>query len=207
MAPYRKTMYYLKEFDGRGPENLHEIFNYHHSCLRSVVERSFGVLKNEWQILREYHCILWRSNQRLLWHALRCIISQLITTNPKWMWMAWLGMARTVIGQINDQTRNWLAASANDNIVRYWIAAGLYGLAWFVCSGKVCVITNVTQQLMANLFRNWHWLLALQICYFYSLYDMSGICISKHLMYLCCLFVHLRCRLAPFYSMVIAAIF
>lgn len=47
MAPYRKNWYHLKEFEMKGPENLNEIFNYHHSCLWNVVERSFGVLKNK----------------------------------------------------------------------------------------------------------------------------------------------------------------
>ncbi|EEC79134.1 hypothetical protein OsI_19788 [Oryza sativa Indica Group] len=49
MSPYRKTRYHLKQLDTKGPENLHEIFNYQHSCLRNVVERSFGVLKDRLQ--------------------------------------------------------------------------------------------------------------------------------------------------------------
>ncbi|WVZ64429.1 hypothetical protein U9M48_013939 [Paspalum notatum var. saurae] len=46
MPPYRKSRYHLKDFETKGPENLNEIFNFHHSSLRNVVERSFGVLKN-----------------------------------------------------------------------------------------------------------------------------------------------------------------
>ncbi|WVZ91603.1 hypothetical protein U9M48_037750 [Paspalum notatum var. saurae] len=46
MPLYRKSRNHLKDFETKGPENLNEIFNFHHSSLRNVVERSFGVLKN-----------------------------------------------------------------------------------------------------------------------------------------------------------------
>ncbi|KAL6657379.1 hypothetical protein ACP70R_005159 [Stipagrostis hirtigluma subsp. patula] len=52
MAPYRSNRYHLSEFISKGPENLYEIFNYHHSSLQSVIERAFGVLKSKWQILK-----------------------------------------------------------------------------------------------------------------------------------------------------------
>jgi hypothetical protein len=43
---------YWKEFKHRGLEKLEEMFNLHHSKLRNVVERSFGVAKNKWQMLK-----------------------------------------------------------------------------------------------------------------------------------------------------------
>ena len=53
LAPYKGERYHIGEF--RPSEVLHrpeERFNYLHSSLRSVIERTFGVWKNKWEILR-----------------------------------------------------------------------------------------------------------------------------------------------------------
>ncbi|XP_038722065.1 uncharacterized protein LOC120014218 [Tripterygium wilfordii] len=52
LAPYRGQRYHLKVFQN-GPDVLTpwEAFNYAHSSLRLVIERTFGVLKNKWRIL------------------------------------------------------------------------------------------------------------------------------------------------------------
>ena len=53
LAPYKGERYHIGEF--RPSEVLHrpeERFNYLHSSLRSVIERTFGVWKNKWRILR-----------------------------------------------------------------------------------------------------------------------------------------------------------
>ena len=52
LGPHRHNRYWKKEFKYRGPEHLQELFNYHHSKLRNVVERTFGVAKNKWQMLK-----------------------------------------------------------------------------------------------------------------------------------------------------------
>ena len=52
LAPYNGTKYHLSEYrDGPEPQGKKEIFNYAHSSLRNVIERSFGVLKMKWRIL------------------------------------------------------------------------------------------------------------------------------------------------------------
>ena len=51
LGPHRQTKCW-KEFKKRGPQHLEEVFNYHHSKLRNVAERSFGVAKNKWQMLK-----------------------------------------------------------------------------------------------------------------------------------------------------------
>jgi hypothetical protein len=38
------------------PENAKELFNLRHSSLRNVIERIFGVLKRQWQILGGKGC-------------------------------------------------------------------------------------------------------------------------------------------------------
>lgn len=52
LAPYKGTKYHLPEFrSGPIPKGMKETFNYAHSSLRNVIERSFGVLKMKWRIL------------------------------------------------------------------------------------------------------------------------------------------------------------
>ena len=54
LAPYKGQKYHLPEFrQGRAPIGKKEIFNHAHSSLRNVVERSFGVLKMKWRMLRD----------------------------------------------------------------------------------------------------------------------------------------------------------
>jgi hypothetical protein len=46
LAPYKGTQYHLPKFhQGPMPRGRKENFNYAHSSLRNVIERSFGVLK------------------------------------------------------------------------------------------------------------------------------------------------------------------
>ncbi|CAL5333481.1 unnamed protein product [Camellia sinensis] len=53
VAPYRGQKYHLQEFNRRrryhGPQ---ELFNHRHSSLRNVIERTFGVLKQRFPLLR-----------------------------------------------------------------------------------------------------------------------------------------------------------
>ncbi|XP_066320365.1 uncharacterized protein [Miscanthus floridulus] len=54
LAPYKGTKYHLQEYrDAPEPQGKEETFNYAHSCLRNVIERSFGVLKMKWHILHQ----------------------------------------------------------------------------------------------------------------------------------------------------------
>ena len=45
MAPYQNKRYWVKEFKDRGPQDVQEVFNRHHSKLRNVIERTFGAAK------------------------------------------------------------------------------------------------------------------------------------------------------------------
>jgi hypothetical protein len=54
LAPYKGTKYHLQEYRGAAPpQGMEETFNYAHSSLRNVVERSIGVLKMKWRMLKE----------------------------------------------------------------------------------------------------------------------------------------------------------
>ncbi len=55
MPPHKSVRYHAQEYSGRQrqPKNAVELFNYRHSSLRMVVERTFGVLKARFPIF--YH--------------------------------------------------------------------------------------------------------------------------------------------------------
>jgi hypothetical protein len=54
LTPYKGEKYHLLDFRRAGWGNgIEERFNYVHSSLRSAIERTFGVWKNRWRILRQ----------------------------------------------------------------------------------------------------------------------------------------------------------
>lgn len=57
LAPYRGVRYHLREINAVGcsPENKKELFNFRHSSLRNVIERTFGVWKRRWRIFDRPH--------------------------------------------------------------------------------------------------------------------------------------------------------
>lgn len=72
LVPYRGVRYHLKEF-GEGyppPRNAQELFNLRHSSLRTVVERTFGVLKRQWAVLRT----VCECNPELVMLAIYCAV-------------------------------------------------------------------------------------------------------------------------------------
>ncbi|KAL0431191.1 UNVERIFIED_CONTAM: hypothetical protein Sradi_0745100 [Sesamum radiatum] len=54
LSPYRGVRYHLKEFESGNntPQNHEEFFNMKHVSARNVIERTFGLLKACWAILR-----------------------------------------------------------------------------------------------------------------------------------------------------------
>ncbi|KAL0405287.1 UNVERIFIED_CONTAM: hypothetical protein Slati_3842600 [Sesamum latifolium] len=54
LTRYRGVHYHLREWDrgAGGPQNKEELFNLKHSSARNVIERTFGLLKVHWGILR-----------------------------------------------------------------------------------------------------------------------------------------------------------
>ncbi|CAN0881594.1 Protein ALP1-like, partial [Linum grandiflorum] len=53
LAPYRGQRYHLSEWGSNRPHSAEEYFNMKHSSARNVIERSFGVLKMRWALLRD----------------------------------------------------------------------------------------------------------------------------------------------------------
>ena len=53
ISPYRGVRYHLKEFNDNPPRNDKELFNLHHSSLRTSIEHCFGVLKKRFRVLNE----------------------------------------------------------------------------------------------------------------------------------------------------------
>jgi len=54
LVPYRGVRYHLREVAAAGmkPQNAEELFNLRHSSLRNVVERTFGIFKERFQIFK-----------------------------------------------------------------------------------------------------------------------------------------------------------
>ncbi|KAL0430948.1 UNVERIFIED_CONTAM: hypothetical protein Sradi_0720800, partial [Sesamum radiatum] len=54
LTPYKGVRYHLKEWDRGtgGPQSSRELFNLRHASARNVIERTFGLLKTRWGILR-----------------------------------------------------------------------------------------------------------------------------------------------------------
>ena len=48
LAHFRSFHYHLQDFAGQGrdPKNEKELFNLHHSSLRNIIERIFGIFKS-----------------------------------------------------------------------------------------------------------------------------------------------------------------
>ena len=55
LTPFRGVRYHLNEWKqgGRRPQNAKELFNVRHSSLRNIIERSFGIIKKPYAILRD----------------------------------------------------------------------------------------------------------------------------------------------------------
>ncbi|XP_022869247.1 uncharacterized protein LOC111388702 [Olea europaea var. sylvestris] len=47
LAPYRRTRYHRRDIEGQRPESSKELFNFRHSSLRNVIERTIGLLKKK----------------------------------------------------------------------------------------------------------------------------------------------------------------
>ena len=52
LSPFQKTRYHRRDVEGQRPENSKELFNFRHSSLRNVIERSIGLLKKRFAYLR-----------------------------------------------------------------------------------------------------------------------------------------------------------
>ncbi|CAN0904394.1 Putative nuclease HARBI1 [Linum grandiflorum] len=52
LVAFRRQQYHLNEWGTRRPNTPAEYYNMKHSSARNVIERTFGVLKKKWAILR-----------------------------------------------------------------------------------------------------------------------------------------------------------
>ena len=52
LSPYRKTNYHLTDRRRQGGDKKKELFNYRHASLRNAIERTFGIWKNRFPILK-----------------------------------------------------------------------------------------------------------------------------------------------------------
>ena len=53
LGPYKGPRQHFQQYRRREPTNEREVFNQAHSSLRSVIERTFGVWKKKWKILKD----------------------------------------------------------------------------------------------------------------------------------------------------------
>ena len=78
LAPYRCTRYHLKEFSRANPINTpQELFNHQHSSLRNAIDRTFGILKQRFPILRHATSYQIRTQTKIILAC--CILQNFIT--------------------------------------------------------------------------------------------------------------------------------
>ncbi|KAL0409498.1 UNVERIFIED_CONTAM: hypothetical protein Sradi_1884200 [Sesamum radiatum] len=68
LTPYHGVRYHLRDWDrgSGGPQNWEELFNLRHSSARNVIERTFGLLKTRWGILRSHMYYTPRTHNRII---------------------------------------------------------------------------------------------------------------------------------------------
>ncbi|XP_039118880.1 putative nuclease HARBI1 [Dioscorea cayenensis subsp. rotundata] len=68
LGPYKSARYHIPQFRmSRAFRSPNEVFNYHHSSLRSVIERTFGVCKARWRILQNMTKYTMKVQFRIIW--------------------------------------------------------------------------------------------------------------------------------------------
>lgn len=81
LAPYRGHRYHLREWNNsiNGPQNFQDYFNLKHAKARNVIERSFGILKARWGILRSFSWYPIKTHNRIIMAC--CLLHNFIRTN------------------------------------------------------------------------------------------------------------------------------
>ena len=117
MAPFKNTRYHLDDFMGVDMDTLsrQEKFNFTHSSLRNVVERTFGVLKARWHILHGVP-FCHREKQKMI------IMSCFAMHN--FLWNREIG-----VGSPTYPPSDWVQINANSTmpLVREYIFVALWG--------------------------------------------------------------------------------
>ncbi|XP_050897621.1 uncharacterized protein LOC127104478 [Lathyrus oleraceus] len=68
LAPYKNARYHLTHSRlAPGFRSRNENFNYYHSCLKSVIERTFGVVKARWKVLQEIPNFKLQTQTTIIW--------------------------------------------------------------------------------------------------------------------------------------------
>lgn len=80
LTPYRGFRYHKDAWNVGTtiPQNMHEFFNYKHSKARNVIERTFGLLKGRWGILRSAAYYPIKTQNKLIMAC--CLIHNYIRT-------------------------------------------------------------------------------------------------------------------------------
>ncbi|KAI3465065.1 hypothetical protein Pfo_021728 [Paulownia fortunei] len=80
LAPYRGVRYYLDEWDEgtSAPQNYRELSNLKHAKVCNVIERSFGLLKSRWTILRSNFYYLFKTQNCII--MVCCLLHNFIRT-------------------------------------------------------------------------------------------------------------------------------
>ncbi|XP_039122160.1 putative nuclease HARBI1 [Dioscorea cayenensis subsp. rotundata] len=68
LGPYKSARYHIPQFKmSRAFRSPNEVFNYHHSSQRSVIERTFGVCKARWWILQNMTTYTTKVQFQIIW--------------------------------------------------------------------------------------------------------------------------------------------
>ncbi|KAL8499204.1 hypothetical protein ACS0TY_022251 [Phlomoides rotata] len=103
LTPYKGVRYHLNEWTSRRPQTYQEYFNMKHTRARNVIERTFGLLKMRWGILRSPSWYLITTANKIIMAC--CLIHNYIRNEM---------MFDPLEGGLDEYMSNQSAADSND---------------------------------------------------------------------------------------------
>ncbi|KAK2647353.1 hypothetical protein Ddye_014842 [Dipteronia dyeriana] len=161
LTPYRGERYHLRDYEGqkRPPRGPNELFNHMHSSLQNVIERSFGVLKAHFTILKKMSN--YRLHMQRLIPIVYCVLHNFIRSQARGdrMFMEYdnedmlfddEGEDRAIPNIDLNPSNVELMSNVRDEITRKMCSCKLKGVLSYACFIKEVLIVGASCQEFAS---------------------------------------------------------